>query len=158
MNEIKCASCGKANLRAVRREHTHTVGSQQFSAEIEVLECPNCGNRELTAEQMKTLERMAALHIAQHGPVSGKTFRYMRRTAGIPAKEVAEAVGVAPETVSRWENGERDVDRSAWIGLALLVRDELLGATAFRSFLASLQEKPAKVVHLAPLPKRAKVG
>jgi hypothetical protein len=37
---------------------------------------------------------------------------------------VADLLGVTPETMSRWENGQRPVDRAAWLTLGSVVLEQ----------------------------------
>ena len=62
-----------------------------------------------------------AAAIAAEGPVAGETFSWMRRAVGLQAKVLAELLDVRPESVSRWERGERPMDRAAWLLLADLI-------------------------------------
>ncbi len=62
-----------------------------------------------------------AASMAADGPVLGETFAWMRRALGLQAKVLAELLDVRPESVSRWERGERPMDRAAWLLVADLV-------------------------------------
>ena len=41
--------------------------------------------------------------------LSGKEIRFLRKAADWTAKQLAEIIGVTPESVSRWENGKEVV-------------------------------------------------
>jgi hypothetical protein len=68
----------------------------------------------------------------------------MRKAIGLPAKEAAALLSTTPETVSRWETGDRPVDRNAWTTLSALVLDELDGKHVMRDRLRTLEAKPPK--------------
>jgi len=59
--------------------------------------------------------------------LSGEAFRFMRKAAGLRAKELAELLDVTPETISRWEKEHRQPDRKAMMVLGDLVLDRLKG-------------------------------
>lgn len=56
------------------------------------------------------------------------------------ATEIAEAFNVAPETVSRWENDQREVDWPEFMLLGFLVDDKLAGRTTTLSRLKALAD------------------
>jgi len=56
------------------------------------------------------------------------------------ATEIAQAFNVAPETVSRWENDQREVDWPEFMLLGFLVDDKLAGRTTTLSRLKALAE------------------
>lgn len=82
-------------------------------------------------------EHAVARHVAEHGPVSGATMRYMRKSVPLSAANLAALLRVSPETVSRWETGERPVDRASW----LVVRGLVLNPGS-QSQIAELRDEP----------------
>jgi DNA-binding transcriptional regulator YiaG len=99
---------------------TRTVANRVFSVEVPAKPDPEHGTL-ITTEALGRAEMAIATALALEGPVHGEAFRFMRGALGMTAKALAELLGVAPETVSRWETGERDVDRGAWLTLGSLV-------------------------------------
>jgi transcriptional regulator with XRE-family HTH domain len=71
---------------------------------------------------------------------SRESFKFMRKAFGMKATEIAQALNVAPETVSRWENGQREVDWPEFMLLGFLVDDKLAGRTTTLSRLKALAE------------------
>ena len=57
---------------------------------------------------------------------------------GLKGLELARLLQVTPESLSRWENGKREVDRSAWILLADLVIDQVAGTKVRRERLEAM--------------------
>lgn len=141
MDVKKCVECGSASLRKGVERHTQKVGGQAFVAELPAQTCAKCGEPLVSQETLEAFEQAVARHLAEHGPATGETFRFMRKAVGIPAKEVAELLATTPETVSRWENGARDVDLWAWTTLGSVVLDELVGKSATRDRLREAQAK-----------------
>jgi DNA-binding transcriptional regulator YiaG len=77
----------------------------------------------IQAKDLAAVDLAIAAAIAGEGPVVGETFSWMRRAMGLQAKTLAELLDVRPESVSRWERGERPMDRAAWLLLAEVVLD-----------------------------------
>ena len=98
-----------------------------------------------------------AAAIAAEGPVLGETFSWMRRAIGLQAKVLAELLDVRPESVSRWERGERPMDRAAWLLLADIVLDKAgrrLPAMELMSRIANNSAPPKEIRVAAVSPSR----
>jgi DNA-binding transcriptional regulator YiaG len=74
----------------------------------------------VAGEALSKLELAAAAELARLGRRSGPALRFMRKALGYRAVELA-ALDVAPETLSRWETGEREVEGRAFALVGLLV-------------------------------------
>lgn len=90
------------------------------------------------------LDLMIANKLASAGLCSGTVFKIMRRSLGLAAIDLAELLDIAPETISRWENGKRGVDRATIITLGALVSDALHDRTDTMSRLRALRQ-PAQL-------------
>jgi putative zinc finger/helix-turn-helix YgiT family protein len=123
-------------------EETVVVGGLRFTAEVQGDECPACGECYLSGETVRALEQGVAEALARGGIGTADAFRYMRKVIGLKALEVAGLFGVAPETVSRWENGERRPEPRAVKGLGALVVEHLAGRTDLLDYLQTVG--PAK--------------
>ncbi len=148
---MRC-ECGK-ELRARVAEQKMKVGEQTFVSDIEVLRCA-CGETQITSAELGAFEESVASHIASAGPVSKETFRFMRKAIGLPAVELAKLLDVSAETVSRWENGVREVDRAAWALVGSLVLDEVAGRTDTRARLLQIGQAPTRTVRVELMAKR----
>lgn len=156
----KCVTCGGKTLRDGVDRHEQRLGPQVFVAELPATICASCKESYVTSDTLLAFEGGVARHLAQHGPATGESFRFMRKSVGISAKDVAEMLATTPETISRWEKGANGVgvDLWAWSTLAAIVLDELAGKTATRDRLAATRRtKLAKTVavELGPLRRRA---
>ncbi len=49
----------------------------------------------------------------QRGARAGVQLKLVRKAAGLKATELADLLGVTPETVSRWECGRSEIPRAA---------------------------------------------
>lgn len=141
---MKCIQCGNTKLKQATEKHYVVVSRIRFVAQLPVTECSKCGESYMDHEVLAVFERAVARRLAERGPATGETFRFMRKAIGLPAKEAAALLSTTPETVSRWETGDRPVDRNAWTTLSALVLDELDGKHVMRDRLRTLEAKPPK--------------
>ena len=139
---MKCIKCGNARMRRANEKYRIGVGKILFVSELPAMGCSKCGEFYIEQKEIVRFERKVARHLAERGPATGETFRFMRKAIGMPAREVAELLSTTPETISRWEKGTRPVDGWAWMTLGSLVLDELKGRRAVRARLQALKAKP----------------
>lgn len=140
---MKCVTCKEGEPRATEVRHTVMVGGRTFAAKLRADKCPACGEVFFDADTLVRFELGVAADLAEHGPVTGESFRYMRSAMGLPAADLAPLLGVTPETVSRWERGRRDVDRAAWATVGSLVLEHGRGSIELLERLRALT-KPRK--------------
>lgn len=76
-----------------------------------------------TMSDLLRVEQTIAVRLAILGIATGESFKYMRKTVGMRANEIAGLIGIRAETISRWESGGLPVNRSAWCWLAVLVAE-----------------------------------
>jgi DNA-binding transcriptional regulator YiaG len=142
---MKCHRCGKSTKR-VTVDHQVTVGGTRFLGKLPARACPACNDEPLVAlDDLVAFEHAVAQSLARHGPVNGETLRSMRKSIPLSATALAALLRVAPETISRWETGEREVDRAAW----LVVRGLTLDPDATRAIADVADTPPAKPVAIA---------
>ena len=148
----QCIQCGHKKLRPDQTEDTVIVADRTFSRIVPVLRCENCGEIYFDGTELQSIELEAAGFIAREGPSNGATFRFMRKAIGLRAIDLAELLDVASETLSRWENAQRPVDRASWITLSDMVLDRIEGRTITLDRLNALRKPPVlpKFVHLVP--------
>ena len=121
---MKCIKCGGAKFGKTTYEDTIEVGDGRvFVAEVPAVACAACGEVLVDGPGLQAAEMAVARQLAASGEPTGASFRFMRKAIGYPAKTLAGELGIAPETVSRWENGERPVDAATWLLLAGMVTE-----------------------------------
>jgi transcriptional regulator with XRE-family HTH domain len=98
---------------------------------------------------MIAFERAIAGELARRGPVSDETFRWIRKAAGLERGELAQILGVTPETIAGWEGERRPIDRAAWLLVASMVLDSIEGPRPVRARLKAPQRKVASPPELA---------
>lgn len=143
---MKCVQCGSAKLRRATEKHHVVVAKIRFVSELSVTLCPKCDESYMDHDVLAGFERAVARRLAEKGPATGETFRFMRKAIGLAAKDIAALLSSTPETVSRWETGDRPVDRNAWTTMSSLVLDELDGKHAMRERLRNLEARPPRKV------------
>ncbi len=79
-----------------------------------------------------------AKELAVAGVKSGAALRFIRKAAGLPATDLAVLLDVRPETVSRWENDKRPIDRGSCAVLHQLLVEQLAESTAMADYLRGL--------------------
>jgi putative transcriptional regulator len=136
----RCVRCGGTSFKAAKKRLARNLDGRDFETEIPALQCKTCGEQYFAATDGVRFELAVARRLAELGAASAEAFRFMRKTIGMQAGELAMLLGVARETVSRWETGKRNVDRGAAIALGSLVLDR--DATLKR--LRALQKPPRK--------------
>jgi putative zinc finger/helix-turn-helix YgiT family protein len=100
--------------------------------------CPQCGEAYLSAETVRAMERLVAESLARSGEGTPEAFRFMRKALGLKATQVSKLFGVTPETISRWEHGERNPEPRAVKLLGALVVEHLAGRDHLLDYLQSL--------------------
>lgn len=75
--------------------------------------CASCGEMLFDDAEVGRQEQLIASALVTRGIRKGNEFKLVRTLAGFKATEVAELLGVRPETVSRWERGEIELPRLA---------------------------------------------
>src|SRR5579862_5812766 len=151
---MQCPKCSRPDMRDATDQLTRKVGGYTYSAEVDALRCRGCGDSTVDAHELMAFELAIAVELARHGPISGETFRFMRKAIPIPAVDLAKLLGSTPETLSRWENETRDVDRAAWFVVGGLVLDAVDGSAATRGRLSAAihgrKGSPAQIIKLTP--------
>ncbi|HVJ89730.1 MAG TPA: helix-turn-helix transcriptional regulator [Labilithrix sp.] len=84
---------------------------------------------------MIAFERGIATELARRGPITDETFRWLRKAAGIERGDLAQLLGVTPETIAGWEGERRPIDRAAWLLVAAVVLDGVDGPRPMRTRL-----------------------
>jgi transcriptional regulator with XRE-family HTH domain len=101
----------------------------------------------MRGEALEHADLEIACVLAQSGPASGETFRFIRKALGLRSASAAALLDVTAETVSRWEHGQRPVDKCAWIALGSLVLEKFDRTPQTMTRLLMLQE-PARAARL----------
>lgn len=147
-----CVQCGGALVDATEEIQTR-VDDLLFLIEAPAQQCVNCKETYISGAVHERLDLLVANQLSKSGILSGSIFRFMRKSLGIRANDLAQLLGVSPETVSRWETGKRDVDRASFAAVGAMISDALGGRADTVERLRSLVEpkRPGPVTKLGRL-------
>jgi putative zinc finger/helix-turn-helix YgiT family protein len=103
----RCPECGKKAVQPATVQHTSRIkhDGRLYSVELPALRVPQCGDCGELVFDNDTDEQIARAFRAQLGLLSGDQIRKNREDLGLSQRILAEHLGVAVETISRWENG-----------------------------------------------------
>ncbi len=144
---MRCAACNAGTAKPADVELRREIDGHLFTAAVRGFRCEACGEEIYEALDIERFDAAVALALARSGAGGGEVFRLMRKVIGLRAADLAELLGVAPETLSRWETGKHPIDHGALALLSLLVIDHTQGVT---STLDALRDR----AHPQPLDKR----
>ena len=104
---MKCVECG-TKMRELEKRPYHYVESgldNIYLYGIVEYECPNCKNEMVRIPRPFQLHIILAIAISQKDDcLNGSEIRFLRKEIGVNAKTFAKAIGVTPQSLSRWEN------------------------------------------------------
>jgi DNA-binding transcriptional regulator YiaG len=129
--------------------HSLTVSGVELKGEVAEDVCPKCGYASMELGELGQFELRVAAALAIHGVCTGEAFKFIRKALQMRATDVRDVLGVTPETVSRWENEQRDVDRHVFAMLGELVIAAVEGrespAERFRALASTRRKLPGKI-------------
>jgi putative zinc finger/helix-turn-helix YgiT family protein len=111
---FKCPSCRKQAVYPVPEDYVTTIDHDGRSYAVTVpglpvLICKDCGNRTLDYDANKKVSR--ALRVAA-GLLQPEEIRSNREQLKLTQKTLAERLGIAEATLSRWETGAQIQQRA----------------------------------------------
>ena len=124
MTSKHCVKCGGDLVASIGEERIR-VGEVAFGADLVHEVCAGCGERFLSAKELERFELAVAVELARIGWRTGSALRFMRKALGFRVSEWAELLGVAPETLSRWETSESEPDAHAFAFAGKLAAERL---------------------------------
>lgn len=103
---MKCVDCGCPLIverNAVRRYDLGGLPHVELHG-VEVSKCANCGAESIGIPRVAQLHRVLAhSFVTQHRMLAPVEIRFLRKHMGLSGADFAQRMGVARETVSRWE-------------------------------------------------------
>ena len=103
----RCPECGKKAVEPATVPHTSQIrhDGRLYTVELPRLRVPRCSAcGELVFDNEADKQIAQALR-AQLGLLAGEQIRHDREALGLSQRVLAEHLGVAVETISRWETG-----------------------------------------------------
>ncbi len=147
-----CVECG-ATMRTEKGDFKFTITPRWAVtiADSDLHTCPRCGNHEGTVVKASALERkIAAEVLAKDSPLVPDEVKFLVESFDWTKRQVAARLGIAPETLSRYEQGayriSPAVDRLLRLMVAVLyVRDQDLAAVVVSNPAAGKTAEPLKL-------------
>ena len=127
---MKCPECGTPMKTRKENYRYDECGLKYVTlVGVEVARCPHCGNYEISIPHIEGLHRLLAkVLIEKSTRFTGDEVRFLRKSLGWSGSEFAKHMGVAEETVSRWENDAAPIGPQADRLLRFLVAQGRLTA------------------------------
>lgn len=152
-----CANCKSNQLRPIEESvEIHVPGDKDglhvIVDGVRATRCEACGEVYTDGPDLGRAEVLAAFEAVRAGLRDGPTLNWARRALGLRATDLADLLDVAPETVSRWENGHRSADRSVWNTMADLLANAVEGNTATLDLLRQKVKLPKAPLHVVLRP------
>ena len=129
--------CGESQRAQAIHAFRRTVANTAFTAEVTVDACARCGEPNVPAALVIAFERALAAELARRGPISGETFRWIRKAASIERMDLAHLIGVPVETIASWEEERRAPDPAPWTVVAAIALDAVEGPRPMRTRLSA---------------------
>lgn len=107
-----CYSCGK-KIEVIKDEpyHYDECGLDVVLHGITQYKCKSCGESYASIPNMQKLHRVIGAYICQKRKAlfQPDEVKFLRKDLHLRAKELSQLLGVTPQTVSRWENGRKEI-------------------------------------------------
>ena len=121
---MTCDECGGAAIverNAIRRYDVGGLPHVELHG-IEVTRCRQCGKESIAIPRLAQLHRaIAEAFVRQRRMLAPPEIRFLRKHVGLSGSDFAQLMGVARETVSRWETGAQPMGTVADRLLRMLV-------------------------------------
>jgi len=148
MEKKTCPTCEREGIGPGVTTLTQVVDGRTYTAEVPAEVCPHCEESLVRGDVLGRFERAVVAAVVAAGGQGGETVRLLRGALGVRATDLADLLGVTPETISRWENGKHTIDRATWATLAALATEGVDGPTATRLRAAASPARLPTVVRL----------
>lgn len=107
-----CQSCGeKLQIIKDKPYHYDESGLNVVLHGITQYVCGSCGESYASIPNMQKLHRVIGSLICEKRKalLKPEEIKFLRKDLHIKAKDLAQTLGVTPQTISRWENGKKEI-------------------------------------------------
>ena len=121
--DLKCFGCGHGMTTGRENVKYDASGLPGVTlVDVEVSRCGHCGQYEVAIPRIEELHRVMAIALVRKSArLTPAEIRFLRTTLGWSSRELADHMGAAAETVSRWEHGKTPMGPQADRLLRLMV-------------------------------------
>lgn len=112
---MRCEQCG-GRTKTTRENFRYTASGlpNVTLVGVSVTRCPKCGAFEVEIPRVEELHRTIARAVVKKpAPLTPEEVRFLRKWMGWSGVDFASHMGITPETVSRWENGNLKMGAAA---------------------------------------------
>lgn len=121
----------------------HTIGPWVFRLRVKAEIDNRTGELVHPGREVMKASRAIVRELATRGASDGAAFAYMRKAAKLSGKALAELLGVAPETVSRWEHDKEPINRAALAVVGQIALEAIEGRSTTLERLRAAREVKA---------------
>ena len=120
---LNCFNCGHGMTTGRENVKYDASGLPGVTlVDVEVSRCGHCGQYEVAIPRIEELHRVMAIALVRKAArLTPAEIRFLRTTLGWSSRELADHMGAAAETVSRWEHGKTPIGPQADRLLRLMV-------------------------------------
>ncbi|MBI4700537.1 MAG: helix-turn-helix domain-containing protein [Deltaproteobacteria bacterium] len=142
---MKCPACDKPMTSARENYNYSACGLPHVTLKgVEVRRCGECGEHEVVIPRMTELHQAIAMAVVtKKARLTAAEVKFLRKHLAWSGADFARHMGVAPETVSRWENGREPMGAVADRLLRLMVVTQAPKPGYAIAALAELEDEPA---------------
>jgi len=114
MKKEICPECGK-EARIVRGNYRFDeVGILVLLKSVQLSKCRECGaTKPLIRDLNELMHRIAFAVVTRPCKLDSKDLRFLRKYARLSGEEFSRLIQVQPETLSRWESGQRAIGKNS---------------------------------------------
>lgn len=108
----RCYACGgELNSSKDQPYHYNECGLEVVLVGVEQYGCAQCGESFAAIPNMQKLHRLIGSNICEKRKalLLPEEIKFLRKDLHLKAKELAQILGVTPQTVSKWENGKDQI-------------------------------------------------
>lgn len=124
---MRCVQCQGGDFETTSVRDEIRIGGHVFKTEMPAERCTKCGETYFAGPDLERFDLLVARALASQGVTTGAAFKFMRKALMMRASELADLLGIRPETISRWETEKGPVDLCAFATLGGMVIDRLAG-------------------------------
>ena len=123
---MECRECGgEASAHLGDFDYSEATGLPVRLVGVTLIRCGACGAESVRIPKLARLHALiAGTLILKEGLLAPAEFRFLRKWLGLSGAAFARRMGVAAETISRWENGKMAIAAPADRALRLMVACE----------------------------------
>ena len=111
----ECSDCAE-QVTPERRNYRYTESglSNLILQNVEIVDCPNCGNSDVIIPRMAQIHRAIAGALASSpARLTGEQVRFLRKHLGLNGDQFARYLHTDKTKISKWERGEDPVGAAA---------------------------------------------